>query len=768
MTVRRICLPGLAGLLLAAPVPAWAMQGGASGTAQGLADIVVTAQRRAENLQDVPIAITAADGAALLDARVDNISNVQAISPSISFRASNIAATSANVIIRGLGTTGQNRAFEGSVGVFIDGVYRSRAGAALQNFVDIDSLQVLRGPQGTLFGKNTTAGALLLQSAMPDLSQISGMIDLGYGNYDSILSRATANLPLADTAAIRVSGLVSRTNGFFTDATTGAHLNGDATQAIKAQLLFEPSDALSVRLIGDYSRGHGNCCYATNDYIDGPLRSVANSLITAAGRTPPSSDPKKFEATLNGDGEQVTEDYGGVLHIDLELGGGVLRSVTGLRKYRVDHHDVDPEFSGVDIFRYYETFDSRFFSQELTYNGRIDALNADFVLGAFFGDEKFTATRTLPWADQAQAFWDIVLAASGLPPGTVYAAPGLWADEEMEGSAKSYAGFAHLDFAVTDRLNLVAGVRYSVEKKRGAFQNSFYRPQANDVFRVLGLMPAPAFDQSVTDKAVSGTLSLQYRPAEDVMLYASYNRGFKAGGVMIDANAAGQRINNPAEVPGAVPLDPTYKPEKINAFEIGAKTTYLDGRARTNLSLFYYDISNIQIAQFVGLRFGVLNAESAKDYGIEIENQFQLADSLILRADATWLPHARYGTDAQLDPVLQGARFRYAPKLQANVALNLDQPLADNLNMTGRLQYQYSGSQYLSTSSAHARGSVNLLNGNIGFRLPDSGLSAEIWGLNLTNQVYPEATFATTLQTGSTNAFLAPPRTYGIRLRTEF
>ena len=154
-----------------APAPA-AQQ--ASG---GLEDIVVTAQRRAENIQDVPIAITAADADTLATARVENVSNIQAISPSISFRATNISTSSANVIIRGLGTTGNSRSFEGSVGVFIDGVYRSRAASALQNFLDIDNLQVLRGPQGTLFGKNTTAGALLLASAKPT-DRIGGLVEI--------------------------------------------------------------------------------------------------------------------------------------------------------------------------------------------------------------------------------------------------------------------------------------------------------------------------------------------------------------------------------------------------------------------------------------------------------------------------------------------------------------------------------------------------------------------------------------------------------------
>lgn len=177
---------------------------------QGLTEILVTAQRRAERLQNMPIAITAANSEALAEARIENIANISNISLSIQFRASNISSSSANVVIRGLGTTGNSRTFEGAVGIFIDGVYRTRAASALQNFLDIDSLQVLRGPQGTLFGKNTSAGALLLNSTSPDISQFRANYELGYGNYNALDVKGGVNIPLGDVAAVRVSGPIPK------------------------------------------------------------------------------------------------------------------------------------------------------------------------------------------------------------------------------------------------------------------------------------------------------------------------------------------------------------------------------------------------------------------------------------------------------------------------------------------------------------------------------------------------------------------------------
>jgi iron complex outermembrane receptor protein len=291
----------------------------------------------------------------------------------------------------------------------------------------------------------------------------------------------------------------------------------------------------------------------------------------------------------------------------------------------------------------------------------------------------------------------------------------------MHGSATSYAGLAHADFKVNDKFNIIAGIRYSIEHKTGSFGYAYQRGIPNDVFTVLGVFPAPAYDASHTDRAVSGTFGLQYHPTRDVMLYATYNRG-KAGGVNIDQNGAGTLLNNAtavAALPAAVrylvslanpgktvsaPLDPTYRPEEVNAFEVGAKTQYFNHRARTNIAFYYYDISDLQIGQFVGLRFTVLNAKSAKDYGLEIENAFQVNKALTLNADATWIMKASYAVDPNIDAVLSGSRFRYAPKLTLNLAANVDTPLTDKLDLVGRVQYQYTSSQFINTAGSNVQG----------------------------------------------------------------
>ena len=519
----------------------------------GLQEIVVTAQRRPEKLQNVPISITAANAATLAEARVDNVSNIGAISPSITFRVTNIASSSANVVIRGLGTAGISRSFEGSVGVFIDGVYRTRAASALQDFLDIDNLQILRGAQGTLFGKNTTAGALLLASTRPSFTAAAGSFDATYGNYNAYTARASVNVPLASSLALRVSGLSSGNDGFFTDVNTGRRVDGNQTLAGKAQLLWQPSSAVTVRLIGDYSAAHGACCYATERVTAGPTSPLIDALTLGLGNKLPSADPSKFQVSLNTLGYQSTKDAGATLLIDAAVGAGTLKSVTAYRHFDVFQVNEDADFSGADILPYNEDFHSVFASQELTYNTRIPSLNADLVLGAFGSTEKLKSGRSLFNGLEAQTYWDNVFhSVAGLPFGTANASPGLIDKEALHGSTDSYALFAHGDFKVTDQFSVIAGLRYSIEHKTGSFAYDYFTPNPTSWATLLNLGPAPAYNQGHTDKAVSGTFGLQYKLTGDAMAYATYNRGFKAGGINMDQNAAGGVLNNAAYF-GALP-----------------------------------------------------------------------------------------------------------------------------------------------------------------------------------------------------------------------
>src|SRR5882762_7074297 len=262
-------------------------------------EIIVTAERRPERLQNTPVAVTAITGDALAAQHIDDISNISAVTPSVNFQSTNNAQASANLEIRGIGTVGNNRAFEGSVGVFVDGVYLSRAGQLLSDFLDFESLQILRGPQGTLFGKNTTAGALLITSASPQFDRYDGSYEVTVGNYGAVLARVASNLPVSNTVALRFAALISNVDGYMENPNGGDRYNDQRPRAFKAQALFEPNPALTFRLIGDISIEHENCCYGSVVVIPGPVHPLINALSAANGLKLASANPYDYQAVLN-------------------------------------------------------------------------------------------------------------------------------------------------------------------------------------------------------------------------------------------------------------------------------------------------------------------------------------------------------------------------------------------------------------------------------------------------------------------------------------
>ena len=730
-----------------------------------LSTVTVTAQRREESVQDVPLAVTAVTGEQMAALRVENIENISLISPSITFSKTNSPAASSNIQIRGIGTTGQSRVFEGAVGVFIDGVYRTRSGQALSSFLDMDGLQVLRGPQGTLFGKNTSAGALLLNSAAPNLDEVTGFVSASYGNYNAFDVAGAVNIPVSDTFALRVAASHSEQDGFL-ESPAGKSEGDQNMDSFKVSALWEPTDSLSLKLIADYSKQDDEVGYATVNVVDGPLTPLINALTLANGLAVPSSNIKDYQASINTPTSNKVEDKGIALLVDWDVGPGTLKSVTALREYDTVQ-TADADFTGADILNINELFNSQFFSQEFTYGGELSGtVNAKYLFGVFYSDEELDMGRNLSHGTQAQAFWNTLLGAQGVPSAIINAAPGEWAREVLVGKAESLALFTHWDFALTEKVNLIAGLRYSEDDKTGQFYYDLFRDPVFDPFAIAGSGPGPEYARKFSDEAISGTLSLQYRLNSDVMYYASYNRGYKAGGVNVDASGAGVPGSSLNPLDTGSSADPVFAPETIDAYEIGAKVDWMNGAARTNVAVFYNDIQDLQVAQFIGLIFTILNSPEAESYGAEFEHTQALNDYLTWNASATWLPEASYGEDAGIG-VLSGRRFPNAPELSANTSLNLNYELSGGKALTGLLQVQYMGDRYTNTASNLKEDAVTLVNGNLGLTF-DSGLSVSAFIRNAFDERYVMQHFNTPIQDTDRNGYVAAPRTFGVSVRKTF
>ena len=505
--------------------------------------IEVTAQRKTQLLSEVPLSVTSVGVEAMADNRVENITNISAIAPSVRFKVSNNAAASANIVIRGLGTAGNSSSFEGGVGVFIDGVYRTRAGAAMESFVDIGNLQIVRGPQGTLFGKNTSAGAILINSTKPTLDDMEGNYEVGMGNYGAKDLKAAINLPTSDTSALRIAAVYSDDDGYYTDVNTGNRVNGKETKALKAQWFIEATDKLNIHVIADILESEGDVGYATVGFIEDPAISpFINFIQESNGLKVPSNDFDDYEVALNTVSKQVVDDKGIVLNVEYNFDAGVFKSTTAYRKFRIDQVDTDGDFTAVDLWTLNEDFQSDFFSQEFTFSSSLEELNADYIIGAFYSKEDLDIERTTDFGSDTQAFFGPALIPILGPSAPILIAPEGPVDQELNvGENTSMAIFSHVTFNLSDHWKVITGLRYSEEEKTGSFKYGFYNTGGGlSPFVAFGVHPGPAFTDVVNkDEAFSGTLGVQYFTGDNTMAYFTYNRGFKAGGVNLNQNAAG-------------------------------------------------------------------------------------------------------------------------------------------------------------------------------------------------------------------------------------
>ncbi|WP_317929534.1 TonB-dependent receptor [Halioxenophilus sp. WMMB6] len=770
--------------VVAVSSPAFAAED--SGKSLILEEIVVTAQRREASNQDVAVAVTAVNEQELELTRVDSAVSLQALSPSISYTQSNSVANTANIVIRGIGTVGNSRSFEGAVGVFIDGVYRTRAGQAVTNWLDIGSVQILRGPQGTLFGKNTSAGALLITSVAPDISESGGSVQVTMGDYDKTLVKARYNQVLSDSSALRVAGLWGEEDGFISDPNGGTY-NDSAPRALKAQYLFEPSDTFSLHVIADWTEQKDvNCCYGQVDDEQGPSTAIVDAFTLAQGKKTPSNDFEDYEAVLSNKTDQDITDQGVSMHIKWGMEGGMeLNSITAYRDWSSSQIGMDADFGAANILTINETFDTKVFSQEFTLSGEFEEgfgpiKRADYIVGAYFADEDIDATHQLLWGNQAQAFWDIVGAGFSLPPGTIHAAEGLWADHLLPADSRTTALFTHWNLDLTDDFSVGAGLRYSKDKKSGALQRVYFSPDPFEAFRLLGIQPAPTYDETFDDSAVTGSLAVQYHFADNVMGYLSYSRGYKSGGINFDNTAAGTVNDNPNEPTCGIttpvkpagdctPNDPSYESETINGYEMGLKSELWGGRARVNVTTFYNEIKNLQIATFDGLQFLILNGPLGESYGAELETLFNLNSVFTMNFDATWLGKYRY--DESDDPALadySDEDFARAAEWNANFGLTAHKDLGSSWSLVGKFSTQYLGEIITSPGTTKTREDLTLYNLNVGFQSAEYGLDVMLWCQNCSDERYYDQFFKAPLRGDSTKGYVGAPRMYGLTVSKQF
>ena len=672
---RRTLILGVAvaALLPLAPVAAQEVTAGASEDAE----IIVSARRRDERLIDVPVAVTALSSQDIERLQAVDLSGLQGTSPNLNIVQGRGSAASANIFIRGIGQPDALQTFDPAVGVYIDGVYLSRIQGALLNLGDVERIEVLRGPQGTLYGKNTIGGALSIVSKKPDFNTVKAAGSALYGSYNQILLNGYVSAPLvADKVALSIAGQYDKRDGLVTDPLTGRKYNDRDSITGRAILRAKPTDSLELILSGDYTRQRNAL---TLGYATAPL--LQTSLFPGGVKTLVPAQPYgaydyKASTSFKGNEGQRLDHWGVSLTANWDLNDEfTLSSITAYRKLRPDLF-IDIDATQAELGDVFVGIDQHQFSQEVQLKWDMGKFKG--VFGLYYLNENV--------ASHQEAYADDLFTFVGGPVTFTR-----FIDDEQ--NTKSYAAFGQATYDFTDQLSLTAGLRYTKEDRR---YNRFTTTASNQAFlnnisfRFPDNLPAPlnANDTAHFD-AWTPMVTLSYKPTSDSLVYASASRGFKSGGFNGRANAASDLT---FVVNGAPTLLTTFQPEKVWTYEGGAKGSFLGGKVRLSGDVFLSDYTDFQARVGGGTvgAFPVLNAGKLRIWGIEFEAAVRPVNNWNIRLAAGYL-NAKYQefNDGRRAPAFScnptGAQVTCEPAFAPPLTLTLGTDYAIPLGSAGTI-----------------------------------------------------------------------------------
>ncbi len=715
-----------------------------------LEEIVVTATKRVQSLQDVPIAVNAFNADTIEVAGINNAGDLAILTPALNINV-NTNPFAARMIIRGVGTAQTDPALEPSVGLFIDGVYLGRTGLGMSDLTDIERIEVLQGPQGTLYGKNTNAGAISVITKKPNFEESEGYVEASVGNYSMSKLTASASGPLTQNLAYRLSGNINQRDGYY-DNSAGVDFNDADDWNIQGKLQWEATESLSILLSGSRVERDTTCCGA--DAVQ--TESVNNELV-AQGLSPDSNDPYDYNVQSNADNRFAMESDLLSMTIDYDAGWGAIKSITAWNdySYRVDQ---DPDRSELDILTLSnDKFSGDSFSQELRFTAS-PTDNVDYMLGAFYLEQ-----NTKRGGDEPFVFIgdDIITIGSqqDLPfplPFNFLVQPGDSLTVDMNQDAETIAFFGQGTWHIGDQWHITGGLRWSdEEKKSDLFSQTYSTAFSNQILGASFLdsvsTPIDATLERSSDN-VDWMLSAVLDISDDSMVYASAGTGTKSGGF--------QTVNGTAD-------DREFDDEDTTTYELGIKSTLLDARLRINAAAFYSEIENFQAQRQLetGLGTYVSNEAKVETSGVDFQVEAAPMPNLVLSAGLLYM-HKYQITDGPE----KGADLPFTAEFSGTVAATLVFPLGDG-GIYWRTDYSYMDDHTTNVASAtqlrdEDYDNRNLINSKLGWR--NDSWNVSVWGKNLSDDKYAMQTVLPFLVSGMEAYFLAPPRTFGATVRYTF
>lgn len=752
-----------------------------------LPDVTVKAQKRDQSIQDVPLSVTALTKDTLQQAMVDDITSLSDEVSSLQILNQG-SIFNTKVFLRGLGTSATDLGLESSVGFFVDDVYQNRIAGVMNNLYDIEQVEVMRGPQASLFGKNTSAGVISIRSRLPSFSP-EYHASLGFGSFDERSLFMTATGPLSERSAYRVSLNQQRRDGFYDNSFDGRDLNDRNRGAIRGQFLYEPNSDFNLLLKIEHDQMDERCCVSVF-YRHQPYNAAFLNLL---GAKPIETDPYSGNVSNDSPPSYEHDQTRFLMRADWNRSWGTISSISSYQWFQskakadLDGTDLEilsPESANSDQIGV--------FSQELRWTS-VPKKPLQWIGGLFYLNQGMDLRQSYRYGSSMRPYMDVATTAlvggtplvdpspidtleafTVVPAKTFFTADhGLQrADYDLKSDSLSLYGQA--DWALSERLTLGTGLRWTYEKKR--IHSSY---QINDPFAALDLSPGgaiaainPAFitlsglqffkpvpdqDLSRIEKYLSGGLSLSYLANELTEAYVSYRRGYKSGGFQVTSFFSDGGIE--------------FDRELVDAFELGLKLQDRDHGWQVNLAAFYQQVDGYQVFVIENNTAVVRNASDVIIQGVEMEALWQLGSNWLLEQNTTYLDATFRAFDNAPCPFgaatapcsLSGRSIQSIPDWSTSTTL-LHQGEWLGLSVLSRLQHVYTGSRFVAVNHDpdSKQDSVHLLNASVLLSIPGESWTIRVWGKNLTNEHYTESMVNSVVLVGDLTGIPSDPRTIGV------
>ncbi|MBX7200575.1 MAG: TonB-dependent receptor [Rhodospirillaceae bacterium] len=772
----------LGATLAAAPASAQAASPQPADAAAQLDQIVVTARRRNEDVQSVPAALSVVSGDLLERSSSVNISQISQLVPSLNYSSANPRNTAFTV--RGLGSSvvavsQANDGLEPGVGFYVDQVYHARPATAAFDLSDLAQVEILRGPQGTLFGKNTTAGAINITSRPPSFTP-EASAEVSYGDFNLMQAKVSASGALvADKLAVRISALGTGRDGVIMNLRNNRDHNRIGNQVYRGQALYKPGDAFALRIIGDVSRFKSNCCTQVYLRTGTSLRPVPRqypALAAGLNYRPASLNPYDRVTDIDADLGVDTGEGGIGAIADWNLGAVTLTSVSAWRFWNWDAAN-DRDYTGIPI-QMTQHIPSRQdqYSQEVRLASNGDN-RLNYVLGLYAFDQKITGRPISIYGPQA-AYW-LIGPVTGATPVPANLLDGYGTDGRTVFATDSYAAFGEGNYKITGRLTATLGLRYTFEHKKGTYASSVFGGLATTntalVAAKLSILRPQSYAAKDSNGSLSGRGNLAYRIAGDVMAYASYARGYKSGGINMSGlplDAANQPVLSTAVI----------RPERNTTVEAGLKTDLLEKRLVLNVAAYRTRVKDFQAtivdsAQTVALRGYLSNIPDVTVNGFEGDATALLASGFTVRASVAY-GHGEYtrypagpcpleaqgAATAACD--LSGRRLAGLPRWSETLGADYELPVTGTGSLLFHADSNWRGGYFGDPSLSRYTwiDGYNVTNANVAYRF-SGGWEVAVFARNVFNANYIQNL---TIQAGNAGLILgtpSDPRIAGVTLR---